>query len=332
MSGNVVCGVCHMRTASWRCACAGVPICQESGCLGKHLSAASATPHLLTPCEHEVLFSQEEAKQNLRDYDSAVEVSRFLEEERQWLDSKQAEIMRNIDIEADRLCEIIRSAASDAKQQVGIEAEKAINFLREFQGKERREFVLKVKSEGGHLVKFDLKVGEINAKELLQVSVRGTEKTIYKNMDGNGGEWKCGGSSIDALTLQPSRPINLSGLLLGRPKNSPIEVKILQVMEGESTQSRVIYTHKVPVILNSSMSSPLIQFANPVLMEAGRKYTLKLQLAGGDMTRGVSLYPARVQDDLEIILFKSIFQGEDSDNGSCPTGGIFCGFEYYPLA
>ena len=326
-SANHICGVCHTRTAMWRCACSALPLCQDSSCLGKHLSAASASPHLLMPSEAESFLSQEEAKANLKACDTAMEVSRFFEEERKWLMQRKEESVGEIEAEANRLCKEIRDVAEVAKRAAEEETTKAITMLETFRSIEQRDFVFSVKSSSKHLVSVCLEIKKLNFQDSFNLFLQSAQKKIYKNLERTSGSWSFSGTKIDALTIQVSKTISLSGLVLGQPLASPTQVKLFQVLEGESTKGPVLYNHPEATPLNQSDTEPLVKLNKPVLLLPDKKYTLKVLIAGNSTACG-NTFGNRRQEELEVRLFDAQFAAGDTTNGSLPSTGIFFGFEY----
>jgi len=290
------------------------------------MSAASASPHLLVPSEAETFLSPEEAKANLKACDVAMEVSRFFEEERRWLMRRKGEIVGEIEAEVSRLCGEIRAQAEVAKQAAETEADRAISMLETFRGIERRDFVFSVKSSRRHLVALQLEIKKLSFQDLFNIT--SAHNKIYKNLDGSR-SWEFNGRKIDALTIQVSKKIYLSGVTLGQPKpqQKAIEVKSLQVRNGPSTQSPIIYEHQENTVLDPNDPAPIIRFVRPIELLVNQKYTLKALIAGGDMSSGIT-FSNRLQEGLEVQLFKTDFEGGETTNGTDHTCGVFFGFEY----
>ena len=321
-NGNLLCVVCRAHDAAWRCACAAVPLCRTPSCLGVHLAAASATPHLLTPYGNEALLPHEEAKRSLSVYDKAVETAKFVEEERKWLKEKQRKIYEKIDIEVNRLCEIIQNAGENAKLKIAQETESALIFLQNLHKD------LLIPSQSSHLIHLKLHIGPVPSTDFFTFSLHSINprKSIYRNLN-RSGKWNCAGVNIDAVTIQPSKPIYLVGVMFGEPVSSNMEVRELQVLDGDSTRSKVRYSHPEGVRIRPGSRETEIEFTTPVYMSPEKKYTVKVVLAGGLITSG-STKSTRVQDGLEVKLFNTNFSEGDISNNSGPETSIFFGFLY----
>lgn len=292
------------------------------------MSAASASPHLLVPSEAETFLSPEEAKANLKACDVAMEVSRFFEEERRWLMRRKGEIVGEIEAEVSRLCGEIRAQAEVAKQAAETEADRAISRLETFRGIEQRDFVFSVKSSSRHLVALKLEIKKLSFQDLFNITSISAHKKIYKNLDGSRG-WGFDGRKIDALTIQVSKKIYLSGVMLGQPlpQQKATEVKSLQIRNGPSTQSSIIYEHQENTVLDPNDPAPIIRFVRPIELLVNQEYTLKALIAGGSMSAGNTV-SNRLQEGLEVQLFDTKFEGGETTNSTGPISGVFFGFEY----
>ena len=324
-SANLLCEVCRARASIWRCACSAFPLCNNSCCTGTHLASTPDTPHLLVPCGAEDFMPPEEAKNSLRACDVAVEVARFVEEERKWLLGRKEEIVGEIYKEVDRIYQGIMAMAEKAKEQTEVEINKALTTLDSFRSLERREHVAKVKSSKDHLVSLDFRIDHISFKPMFHFSLISSCEHTYTNAEPSR-DWIFNGEDIDALTISVSKSIHLTGVILGAPKSAPsctTELRKLEIHSGDSTQGPLLYKHPTALVLKQ----PVIRFTKPLPLLPEQKYTIKSLLAGDSITAGNSCRN-RLQEGLEVKLFAARLGLEEASNGTNASEGIFSGFLY----
>lgn len=269
----------------------------------------------------------EEAKNSLKACDVAVEVARFVEEERKWLLGRKEEIVGEIDREVGRIYQGILAIAERAREQAELEVNKALIVLESFRSLERREHVAKVKSSKDHLVSLDFLIDHISFKPMFHFSVISSCEHTYSNTQ-QGRDWIFNGEDVDALTISVSKSIHLTGVVLGAAKSTPsatTELRKLEIHAGDSTQGPLLYKHPKAVVL--SRKQPLLRFTKPLPLLPEQKYTLKALLAGDSIAAGNSC-KNRLQEGLEIKLFAARLGSEEASNGTNASEGIFSGFLY----
>jgi len=295
--------------------------------MGTHLSATSATPHLLVPSEAEDWMPAEEAKDSLQACGIAMEVARFFEEERKWLQTRKAEVLAAIDKEAGSICEGVRRIAEKAKAQAEAELEKALVLLETFRSLELRERVFRVKSDKEHLVSLDFQVRQVTFQPIFLFSLHSSCENSYTNTEPSR-DWIFNGADIDAVTISVSKRVTLLGVGLGRPTGPSTEVRSLKVLQGNSTKGAVLYSHPAPFVL--SQKRPLVRLTQPIQLLPEQKYTLKALLAGDSIVAGNSCV-GRLQEGLEVKLFSARFAAWEGSNGTNETEGVFSEFLYRPV-
>lgn len=269
----------------------------------------------------------EEAKNSLKACDVAVEVARFVEEERKWLLGRKEEIVGEIDREVGRIYEGIMAMAEKAREQAEVEISKALTVLDSFRSLERREHVAKVRASKDHLVSLDFRIDHISFKPMFHFSVISSCEHTYTNAE-PGRDWIFNGEDIDALTISVSKSIHLTGIVLGTPKAtraSTTELRKLEIHGGDSTQGPLLYKHPTALVL--SRKQPVVRFTKPLPLLPEQKYTIKSLLAGDSIAAGNSCRN-RMQEGLEVKLFTAHLGLEEASNGTNASEGIFFGFLY----
>lgn len=330
LSANNICGLCRISSATWRCACTAVFLCQSPICLSTHFSSACVSPHLFIPIDVETLLTPEEAKHKLQECDLSM-ISRFINEEKEWIQRRKLEIFSEISHEAQKLCEEIQQIAENAKQKVAAEAQNALSLLDNFRNLDNRDHLFRLRASCLHLVSLNFLISGLVLRNPFEVSVEtiSENKRTYRNLGELSGNWSFDGVKIDAITIQPSKEIYLSGIVLPQAKRAPVrtEVKLMHVLEGDNTQGNVVYVHPQVEYLRPDQPMTLLNLTKLLLLLPNRKYTVKLILEGSSTCKG-DLWKSREQDGLEIKVYKTIFRPPDGDNGCSTEMSIFFGFEY----
>lgn len=328
--GNHVCGVCHRAAPAWRCVCSSLYLC--SVCLAPHCAAASASPHSLVPVQLEALVTAEEMQRSSRVYDTALGIAKYFEEEKASLETRKADLIAAIETETCRICAEIRDAAETLKRKVEEETDKLLQYMDEFKSVDFRSQVLKAKSDHIHLCSITLQTESFDFKKTMSLTVTIPAEITYKHLEKTG-IWSFNGEKIDALTIKVSKKAFLSGIMLGRPTNpaSLPELKLLEVRNGDSTLSPVLYTHPPgQIIAPGRTEKPIIRFVKLIKLQPERKYTVKAVLAGGGVVSGTAISSNRLQEGLEITTFDAKLGTGEVSNGTSANSGIFFEFLYIP--
>jgi hypothetical protein len=263
-------------------------------------------------------------------YDTALSVAKYFDTEKAWLETNKTDLIAAIDTQTNRLCAEIRAAGEALKLKVAEETSKLVLFLDEFKSLELRNRVLSAKSSNLHLLSLTLHAAPTNFSTIMSLSTDISSEKVYKSLEKTG-TWGFNGDKIDALTIQASKEVFLAGIVLGRPVNSRpfTEIKLMQVRDGDSTQSPVLYTHPEGLILDAcKVVKPVIRFARLIRLQSDRKYTIKAVLAGGGVVSGSPNGSNREQEGLEVKVFDAKFGKDEESNGSSAGSSIFFEFLY----
>ena len=142
--------------------------------------------------------------------------------------------------------------------------------------------------------------------------------------------WSCT-SGVEALTVSFSRPMKLCAVSIGKqqPGRPPVTLESLQVVEGRSTQGKVLYVHQRVCPVNSELPDRVeIQLRSSVPMKAGACYTIKAELRGGQVMCTGRVARMVTERDVQLSIDPAEFSGSDISGGSDTESGIFFSLSY----
>lgn len=267
---------------------------------------------------------------SLRVFDTALSVATYFEKEKSWLETNKTDLIAAIDVQINRLCTEIRAVGEDLKQKVVEETRKLLLFINEFRSVELRNRVLTAKSGNFHLLSLTFHTEPTDFSTIMSLSNGIFSEKVYKNLEKTD-IWGFNGEKIDALTIKVSKEVFLAGIVLGNPVNPSIltEIKLLEVRNGDSTQSPILYIHPEALILASCRAvKPIIRFTRLIRLLIDQKYTIKAVLAGGAVVSGSQNGTNRQQEGLEVKVFEAKLGKNEESNGSTADSSIFFEFLY----
>lgn len=132
---------------------------------------------------------------------------------------------------------------------------------------------------------------------------------------------------VEAFTFSFDKPVMLSGFGISNPvqDNSSCSINSLKILKGNSTQGQLVYENTDKMTLTNNSNDPItkISLASMVKLQAGEKYTVRVEIKGSTgVYRGQQFKGNTITvNKITLTTEKADYQGGDTKDGDNERDG-----------
>ncbi|CAG9329206.1 unnamed protein product [Blepharisma stoltei] len=132
---------------------------------------------------------------------------------------------------------------------------------------------------------------------------------------------------VEAFTFSFDKPVMLSGFGVANPvqEGSTCTINSLKILKGNSTQGQLVFENPEKMTLTNNGADPItkIQLSSLVKLQAGEKYTVRIEIKGSDWVFRGQIFKGNVITVNKITLTteKAEYAGGDTKDGDNERDG-----------